>query len=157
MMCRWVQERLSAYLDHHLNGRDMASIWKHLQACSSCRAQEAQLRQLVQLLKKMARPQAPSGFWAETHRRLREQAQVASRHASWSGIPWRSLVLPAIVALLVAIVLWNVWPSGPGHLHPTDDWKFQVAEHAASSSMQPGADLSRLVGWDSSPAPRLNR
>jgi anti-sigma factor RsiW len=150
MMCRWVQERLSAYLDDHLNGRDMATLWKHLQACSSCRAQEAQLRKLVQLLKATVPPEAPAGFWAETHRRLREQAQASSRRLPCSGIPWRSLILPAIAALLVAIVLWNVWPPGVGSGNPNDDWKLRVAEHAASSSVQPGMDLSRLVGWEAS-------
>ena len=148
MTCRWVQEQLSAYLDDHLNGRDLATVWKHLQACSACRQQEVQLRHLGQLLKGLAPPQAPPHFWAETHRRLRQQATGSRPHGRWFRVPWRSLVLPAIAAFLAALVLWNVWPLSPGAPTRSAEAQLRVTSHAVSSMTQPAAGRGRLVGLE---------
>ena len=58
--CREARERLSDYLDGELEGRETASLERHLRWCPRCRQVLRNLDRTVSALRRLA-PDAPSG------------------------------------------------------------------------------------------------
>src|SRR5438034_3495311 len=82
-------------------------VHSHLDACPGCRREWQELVALKHVLAAARTPRAPADFWAETHRRLQEQATAQSRRSDrraqpWWGFAWQRA--PALVAGMAAIV-----------------------------------------------------
>ena len=90
--CDYVCERLSAWLDGELTEAERAAVAAHLEACSGCRRELAQLSALDAALESLSAPVPPL---------------VAERVLARIGRPrrrgWRSLALAA--SLIMVIVL----------------------------------------------------
>lgn len=61
MNCRYVQSRLSAYLDFELSGEEQQLIRSHLEQCIECSAEFESLRRTKQLLRQMPVVKPQSG------------------------------------------------------------------------------------------------
>src|SRR3990170_923848 len=70
--------RLSALIDGALEAGEAADVAAHLEGCASCRADLAQLRATVTMLREVDPVQAPEGFAAAVRGRL-EQLGPARR------------------------------------------------------------------------------
>lgn len=85
--------RLAAFFDGALPDHEAVEVEAHLEGCSSCREELAQLRTTVILLQEVEPMQAPEGFAAEVRRRIERLAQAA-QHSPWTrlraALPWRS-------------------------------------------------------------------
>lgn len=106
--CDYVCERLSAWLDGELTEAERAAVAAHLEACSGCRRELAQLSALDAALESLSAPVPPL---------------VAERVLARIGRPrrrgWRSLALAA--SLIMGIVLGGTmardfypWPLDNG-------------------------------------------
>ena len=62
MNCRYVESRLSCYVDGELTGREMLVIREHLAGCAECDRQVQQYARLKQLLGSLVAPEARPGF-----------------------------------------------------------------------------------------------
>ncbi|MBM3469621.1 MAG: DUF4349 domain-containing protein [Armatimonadetes bacterium] len=85
--------RLATFLDGALPDHEAAQVEAHLEGCSSCREELAQLRTTVTLLQEVEPMQAPEGFAADVRRRIERLAQ-ATQHSPWTrlraALSWRS-------------------------------------------------------------------
>lgn len=80
MNCRYVQSRLSAYLDFELSGEEQQLIRSHLEACMECSAEFESLRRTKQLLRQMPVVKPQSGA-EQVLMRVRQVSPVPSRTA----------------------------------------------------------------------------
>ena len=75
--CNAIKEELVAYRDGELPEQDREQIAAHLQTCTECAREEAQLAQVEQLFSQMERLTPSPNFAATFWKRLeQEQAQV---------------------------------------------------------------------------------
>ena len=108
-----VRARLSALIDGALPVREAADVETHLRDCALCRADLAQLRATVRLLREVEPVQVPDGFAAGVRSRIeRLPHRVApwSRwRVAWPSIrwSWKTAAAAASVAL-VAIFAANL-------------------------------------------------
>jgi anti-sigma factor RsiW len=110
--------RLAAFLDGALPDHEAVQVEAHLEGCSSCREELAQLRTTVTLLQEVEPMQAPEGFAAEVRRRIERLAQ-ATQHSPWTrlraALSWRSGSGPGIrwswrtAAAAAAVVMVGVF------------------------------------------------
>lgn len=80
MNCRYVQSRLSAYLDFELSGEEQQLIRSHLEQCMECSAEFESLRRTKQLLRQMPVVKPQSGP-EQVLMRVRQAPPVAPRPA----------------------------------------------------------------------------
>ncbi len=107
MNCRYVQSRLSAYMDFELSGAEQQQIRSHLEACIECSCEFESLRRTKQLLRQMPIVKPHSGP-EQVLLRVRHSAPVAPRHAF--GVRWhapRFWQYAGGLALAVAIIFWG--------------------------------------------------
>ncbi len=62
MNCRTVQQKLSAYIDGELNGREMLFLRSHVLQCPSCAMEEEEIRRLKGILSGAPQVEPPPGF-----------------------------------------------------------------------------------------------
>jgi predicted anti-sigma-YlaC factor YlaD len=62
MNCRYIESRLSCYVDGELTGREMLLIREHLAGCTECDRQVQQYARLKQLLGSLVVPEVRPGF-----------------------------------------------------------------------------------------------
>lgn len=107
MNCRYVQSRLSAYLDFELSGAEQQQIRTHLEQCMICSRELEGLRRTKQLLRQLPTVRAQGGA-QQVLQRLRQETAPLPRKAfafTWRSIRWWQFA--GGVALAVAFVLWN--------------------------------------------------
>jgi anti-sigma factor RsiW len=104
MNCRHIQERLAAYQDGEVGGKERERIAAHLEGCPACRSAYAELEQAWQLLEKIPEIQASPGFAGRLFGRI-DAAPVTSGWWRISWVDWRSWVDPAYPAPAMAAVV----------------------------------------------------
>jgi hypothetical protein len=107
MNCRYVQSRLSAYLDFELSGDEQQLIRSHLETCIECSCEYESLRRTKQLLRQIPTVKPHTGP-EQVLLRVRQAPPVATRPA-W-GIRWhppRVWQYATGFALAAAIVFWG--------------------------------------------------
>lgn len=97
--CREVKAKFSPYLDGAMSGGAMASMARHLAACSDCSAEFAELRSIQSTLGSMGAAQAPVGLQARLRSAIAAERERGS-HLSWfqrAALLWeRSLRFPVM-------------------------------------------------------------
>jgi anti-sigma factor RsiW len=88
MNCRYVQSRLSAYLDMELTGHEHQLIRSHIENCIECSTEFERLRRTKHLLRQLPVVQSSQGPEAVLVR-LRAQRAMASQNAV-IRVGWRS-------------------------------------------------------------------
>jgi len=126
------QDRLSAYLDHDLGAAERAALDAHLAACPHCAADLEDLRDAVDLLRRLPDPEPPAFLATRVMARI---AAGETRVPSWRR--WlEPLGTPLVGATLAAA----------------------AAALAVFSFATPDAGTeSRLARAESAPAPRVER
>jgi len=107
MNCRYVQSRLSAYLDFELSGDEQQLIRSHLEECIECSCEFESLRRTKQLLRRMPVVKPRTGP-EQVLLRVR-QAQPAAPRPAW-GIRWhppRTWQYAGGLVLAAAILFWG--------------------------------------------------
>jgi len=107
MNCRYVQSRLSAYLDFELSGDEQQLIRSHLEECIECSCEFESLRRTKQLLRRMPIVK-PHSCPEQVLLRVRQAQPAAPRPAL--GIRWhppRVWQYATGFALAAAIVFWG--------------------------------------------------
>jgi hypothetical protein len=107
MNCRYVQSRLSAYLDFELSGDEQQLIRSHLEECIECSCEFESLRRTKQLLRQMPIVKPHTGP-EQVLLRVR-QAQPTAPRPAW-GIRWhppRAWQYAGGFALAAAIFFWG--------------------------------------------------
>jgi anti-sigma factor RsiW len=107
LSCATFRIQLHGYLDGELEPAAMADMQAHLQGCTECRQQHAQ----VKLLNESVRRHAP--YYAAPDLLLRTVFAAAPARPSWR-LRFRSWLAPAFsaAALALALVLYIATPSG---------------------------------------------
>lgn len=107
MNCRYVQSRLSAYLDFELSGVEQQQIRNHLEQCMVCSRELESLRRTKQLLRQLPTVKAQGGA-QQVLLRLRQEATPLPRRAfafTWRSTRWWQFA--GGVALAIAFAMWN--------------------------------------------------
>ena len=107
MNCRYVQSRLSAYLDFELSGAEQQQIRSHLEVCMECSSEFESLRRTKQLLKQMPVVK-PRSCPEQVLLRVRHSSPVASRPPF--GVRWhvpRFWQYAGGLALASALIFWG--------------------------------------------------
>ncbi|MFN3689922.1 MAG: anti-sigma factor family protein [Fimbriimonadales bacterium] len=106
MNCRYVQSRLSAYLDMELSGVEQQQIRSHLEQCIECSCELESLRRTKQILRQMP-VVVPSSGPERVLRRVRHWTPAPRRAAvlRWHAPRWWQLA--GGFALAAAFLLWN--------------------------------------------------
>jgi len=118
-LCTRTRKYLSAYNDGELSDRSAHRVGRHIQECSSCRREFAEIQMLESLLGKDTAPSFPVGLSArivtEAAARQRRKDALSAPDRGWRGFlfqPW--LVRGATTAALViglAMGTWMGWTS----------------------------------------------
>jgi len=101
MKCNDVQQRIKAYLDNELTGRDAEAISSHIKSCSSCSQAAALLSRTWDILLELPGPETVPDLVPATLSRIPEEA-AASFLQSLSRL---FLPVPAPAFAAIAIVL----------------------------------------------------
>jgi hypothetical protein len=107
MNCRYVQSRLSAYLDCELSGAEQQQIRSHLEVCIECSCEFESLRRTKQLLRQMPVVK-PRSCPEQVLLRVRHSPPVASRPLF--GVRWhapRFWQYAGGLALASALIFWG--------------------------------------------------
>ena len=107
MNCRYVQSRLSAYLDFELSGDEQQLVRSHLEECIECSCEFESLRRTKQLLRQMPMVKPHTGP-EQVLLRVRQTQHLTVRPA-W-GIRWhppRAWQYAGGFALAAAILFWG--------------------------------------------------
>jgi len=111
MNCRYVQSRLSAYLDFELSGVEQQLIRSHLEQCIECSEEFESLRRTKELLRQMPIVASRSGP-EQVLLRVR-QVTPPPRRATW--ITWRAprwWQFAGGLALAAAFMFWSQSDDG---------------------------------------------
>jgi len=118
-----------AELVDFVDGALASSRRTHVEACDTCRAAAAELRQLLARAGDVQIPEPSPLFWehfsARVHAGVREaDVQEPSRWFAWAGNPvWRSsgrwALSGAVLTLLLVAVVWRASTPAPGRVAPT--------------------------------------
>jgi hypothetical protein len=103
--------RFSALIDGMLDAREASEVAGHLEGCSACRAELAQLRSTVGILREVDPVQAPEGFATAVRTRLEGLGRPAPR-AAWEQL--REMFVAArwswrTAAAVTAVVLVGIF------------------------------------------------
>ena len=107
MNCRYVQSRLSAYLDFELSGDEQQLIRSHLEECIECSCEFESLRRTKQLLRQMPMVKPRTGP-EQVLLRVRQTQHLTVRPA-W-GIRWyppRAWLYAGGFVLAAVILFWG--------------------------------------------------
>lgn len=108
MNCRYVQSRLSAYLDMELTGHEHHLIRSHIENCIECSTEFERLRRIKHLLRQLPVVQPSHGPEVVLARLQAQRAVVAQptvvRVRWWSTKWWQ---MAAGVAAVGVVLWWN--------------------------------------------------
>lgn len=76
MHCKKIRILLSSYSDHATSAEDSGMVEQHLQVCSSCRQELAEIRQLCTFLRQMEQPVVPKTLWTQIRRHLEQRRLI---------------------------------------------------------------------------------
>ena len=113
MKCIQAKSLFSPYLDGAVTGTQMHALGQHLEACGSCHAEYAALRQTQQLLAGMGREKAPADLALKLRLAISREA-ARSRDAYWAGLRVRlenalnAFMVPAMAGLGTAVVIFGL-------------------------------------------------
>jgi anti-sigma factor RsiW len=99
MKCTDVQQRIKAYLDNELNGRDAEAISVHIKRCSSCSKEAALLSRAWDILRELPGPETVPDLVPATLSRIKEEADASF----WQKLS--RLLLPVPVPAFAAFAL----------------------------------------------------
>ncbi|OYT71309.1 MAG: hypothetical protein CFK49_03715 [Armatimonadetes bacterium JP3_11] len=119
MNCRYVQSRLSAYLDFELSGVEQQLIRSHLEQCIECSEEFESLRRTKELLRQMPVVASRSGP-EQVLLRVR-QATPPPRRAidiTWRAPRWWQFA--GGLALATAFMFWSRFHEGISHTQGTE-------------------------------------
>ncbi len=107
MNCRFVQSRLSAYVDCELTGHEQQAIRVHLEHCLECSQEYETLRKTKSLMRQLPLVQpTTSPEWLLA--RLHQQNGVMRRSARWSWNQVRWWQFAGGLALISAFIAWDL-------------------------------------------------
>ncbi|MFN7018063.1 MAG: anti-sigma factor family protein [Fimbriimonadales bacterium] len=106
MNCRYVQSRLSAYLDMELSGVEQQQIRSHLEQCIECSCELESLRRTKQILRQMPVVVPPSGP-ERVLLQVRQSTPAPRRSVvfNWRATRWWQYA--GGFALAAAFMLWS--------------------------------------------------
>jgi anti-sigma factor RsiW len=136
---KYVEKRLSAYVDDEVSGRERKRIEAHLAHCEACRADLRTLRWTVGLLRQAPQVRAPRRFVVR-EADLASAPRPARRMSPLAVTQWAM----AAVALLLVLVLGGDLLAGRGKL-PIGSASLP-GEHesvAAALTQTPGTDAAK--------------
>jgi anti-sigma factor RsiW len=111
MDCGRIKEELLAYLDGELGENQAARVRKHLDLCPACKLQSSQLEAAGTVLDAIPEIEPAQDFTARTLKRaMNTQVEPA---VSRLRLIRRLAPVAAAAAVLIALTLWLVVPSGP--------------------------------------------
>ena len=101
MKCNDVQQRIKAYLDEELTGRDAEAISSHIKSCSSCSKEAALLSRTWEMLLELPGPEIVPDLVPATLFRIQKEAAASflQRFSRWL------LPIPAPAFAAIALVL----------------------------------------------------
>jgi anti-sigma factor RsiW len=112
MVCRWIQNELTAYADGELHGWRAAWVRRHLSSCVACGKEAAAIATSVAGHRHALQALAGGDFaadqiFARVRRDIRSARAVESEEREWSWFPTRKLVLATAAACVVLGVLFS--------------------------------------------------
>lgn len=117
MNCRKCKSYLSAHVDGELEGKVSRQVVAHLEACSSCRKEEAKIMAVRDLLHGLPRVHPIEAESARIMIRLEEAMRGEGQRMAVPVKRWLPRVSVAAVALIfLAIVAWFATSSGSGRV-----------------------------------------
>ena len=106
--CGEFREWIHQVLDGDLMDEERrVSLDRHLAECESCRTAESELRQIQSTLRSAPSLSLPDEWLDEVFARTSRAPQESPARRGW-GFDWRA----AAAAAVLALALWNFWPSG---------------------------------------------
>lgn len=139
--------RFSALIDGALTAREAAQVDAHLERCAACRANLAQLRATVTLLREVEPVQVPEGFAVAVRGRL-EQLSGATPRLGWSRLltafprvrwSWKTAAAAAsiaLVAVFAANLVREIVPSSLVELGTREEGSTDRAERRGRSAKE---------------------
>jgi anti-sigma factor RsiW len=161
MRCR-LKRKVAAYQAGALPAREQARMQEHLPTCACCQNEWQALERTVQLLRPMARDDAPRQVWVGVAQRLTPRPAWRRPVDAWQ----RQRFAPAFAAALVVVVvlvavvgpLMHTGAVGPqthdvvADLQVSADWNSALSDKAAlglavlaTSDRDPFPDIQEVV------------
>jgi anti-sigma factor RsiW len=150
--CRFVQERLSAFIDRELSNADHYLVRAHLASCDGCKAEETDLRHLKNLLTSVAVPEPSSDFeqrLVDSIHRNASPARFSPIRFAGPALVFASIAAISMVAALRFAPITQADASQPVHASQTlasDVRRDQVYEATASDPLF-GAPMVTAVDY----------
>lgn len=135
MNCRYVQSRLSAYLDCELSGAEQYQIRNHLEQCIECSLELESLRSTKKLLRQMP-VVIPAKGPEQVLLRVRHASPAPNRVFVFRGVGRRWWHYAGGFALATALLLWSQ-PDLASSSDPTLDALSPVQFTATSPVLTP--------------------
>ena len=118
MNCQTVQENLTAYLHNELSIAEVQQLHRHLADCSSCAAEEMELRKTQQLLGRYREISLPPDFHMQLTRKIK-------RLRSKKSFNLIQVISSAAAAILLTIGIQYLITAGESHSLPAHFSLFQ--------------------------------
>jgi anti-sigma factor RsiW len=145
MKCSQVQKRLSAFQDGELKPEEQEGVSEHLESCSACREQYAEMEKIWQALGDLKEILPEPGFYDQLVKKINErQANRFPVGFQWLfqffSPPWATSTL-LIVGILIGTFLGNI-------LAKSDPFPFQKSQ---ASHSQAAIEVFSLKAFDPIP------
>lgn len=108
MRCRKIEKNLTAYLAGELSERDMEHIGEHLETCTTCAREFADMEKFHERLDGLEEVSPPPGFETQFRARVKETKR-AEPSVRWLPLPgtdwalrWKWALSTALVVLVVS-------------------------------------------------------
>jgi len=105
MKCQWISERVSAYLDGELTGKDGGLFEEHVRSCDSCRVLVEEVRRTSRILRSQPRLEPSERFDLELGVALRGIRRREESVSGFWGRLWRPVAVPQLLVAAAAFVL----------------------------------------------------
>ena len=112
MKCSQVQKRLSAFQDGELNPQEQERVSDHLESCSACREQYAEMEKVWQALGDFKEILPEPGFYGQLVKKINysDETRIPARFSWFFQIfssPWATATL-LIAGILIGTFLGNI-------------------------------------------------
>jgi hypothetical protein len=113
--CERMEESIGRWLDGELSAGESERMRAHVGECASCRAAQQRLEKMERALGSVLVAGAANvefaPFWRELERRIEKKISwreaLRDRAGDWFGAPRAAWAVPALIALLIAIVSYE--------------------------------------------------
>lgn len=112
MNCKYVQSRLSVYLDGEITGSDSLLIREHLSSCSECQNEFEQIKTVSHLLTGLPPVPEPDDLMVE---RMLQNAMPSARPVK---VPWIGI---AACSALLSVVVYTSFFKAPQQTKVKDE------------------------------------